>query len=51
MKSDPHTSERQNPRSVKQDDKRPPDKVRDTALTFIKTKAPTTLVRVVRRYR
>jgi hypothetical protein len=36
MKSDSHDSEKQNPQSVKQDDKRPPDKVRDAALTFIK---------------
>lgn len=37
MKSDSHTSEKQKPESVKQDDKRPPDKVRDAAWTFLKT--------------
>lgn len=37
MKSDSHTSEKQKPQSVKQDDKRPPDKVRDAAWTFLKT--------------
>jgi hypothetical protein len=35
MKSDSHTSEKQTPQSVKQDDKRPPDKVRDAAWSFI----------------
>ena len=35
MKSDSHTSEKQKPQSVKQDDKRPADKVRDAAWTFI----------------
>jgi hypothetical protein len=35
MKSDPHTAEKQKPQSVRQDDKRPPDKVRDAAWTFI----------------
>jgi hypothetical protein len=35
MKSDSHTSEKQKPQSVKQDDKRPPDKIRDAAWTFI----------------
>jgi hypothetical protein len=35
MKSDPHTSEKQKPQSVKQDNQRPPDKIRDAAWTFI----------------
>jgi len=35
MKPDSHTPEKENPQSVKQDDKRPPDKVRDAAWTFI----------------
>ena len=35
MKSNPHTAEKQKPQSVTQDDKRPPDKVRDAAWSFI----------------
>jgi hypothetical protein len=50
MKSDPHTAEKQSPQSVKQDDKRPPDKIRDAAWTFIekiRQDDPTTLVPAV----
>lgn len=35
MKSGTHTSEKQKPQSVKQDGKRPPADLQDTALKFI----------------